>query len=907
MEHTSSVDVVYVTAIYKIQSYHILETMIQDFKPFLSTKLKIIVYTNIESLVLENMECIYLPTKELKAFQRTDLILPDYRNQEKDTLDFLQLTNSKPEFLFRASKYIQANTYVWFDFGILKIIKNVPDFFIALENVKEISVPDKIVIPGCTPLKQTNIDNIHMCPLWRFCGGIIIAAETKVELFYNLHMKELECCFEIHRITWEQNIWAVIEQDEPDLLVWYYGDTNDTILQRKSAIQSSISIMPPINYTPSANSIVKIILLTMIKNESAIIRRCLETASFTCDALCVCDTGSTDNTVDIVTTYFKNSKIPGRLYTHPWKNFGYNRSQSFLAAVDLCKELGWNPDTTYAVLLDADMNFHIGPKFNKDSLSSPGYCILQKSPGIEYYNTRFVKIGFPWKCVGVTHEYWDGYNSDTLSDEFAYINDIGDGGCKSDKFQRDIQLLNDGLIEEPKNERYMFYLAQSYKDTGHIEKAIEYYVKRIDAGGWVEEIWYSMYTLMKLYADKGDKAMMEMWGQKAYEYHNRRTENILFLVKYFRENGQFYKAWHYWNIGYGKPKPDDILFIEPDVYTYSFEKERLILFNTIFPHKKSESLNYAIEYFNSYRDDWAYFMIKWFVQKIPIKVRELKFQPIGDFIPTSTSFCKYGNMYIVNVRYVNYRIQPNGSYLMCENGIINNANWVRTENYYCTMDLNFNIISPLQKMEILDKPLHNTNIKGLEDVRIFTEGKTLRYIATTLEYSYNGRIRQHIGTYNIQTNRFENNMSVRPPIESECEKNWIPYKENKIIYKWHPLQIGSIRSDNLVIDTSQPTPLFFNHIRGSTTFIEEGGFLWGITHCVIYEQPRKYYHCIIKINPENDMIVSYTQPFFFMNNAIEYCLSVEKRGDIFYSIVSQNDSNPIFVEWSVSDVVWKNN
>ena len=40
-----------------------------------------------------------------------------------------------------------------------------------------------------------------------------------------------------------------------------------------------------------------------------------------------------------------------------------------------------------------------------------------------------------------------------------WIDDIGDGGSKGDKFERDIRLLKQGLEEEPNNGRYYFYLA----------------------------------------------------------------------------------------------------------------------------------------------------------------------------------------------------------------------------------------------------------------------------------------------------------------------------------------------------------------------------------------------------------------------------------------------------------------
>jgi hypothetical protein len=162
-----------------------------------------------------------------------------------------------------------------------------------------------------------------------------------------------------------------------------------------------------------------------------------------------------------------------------------------------------------------------------------------------------------------------------------------------------------------------------------------------------------------------------------------------------------------------------------------------------------------------------------------------------------------------------------------------------------------------------------------------------------------------MGKYNIHTHQLENNYSLRPPTETDCEKNWIPYKETKFIYSWHPFQIGSLHSDSLVIEHTQETPPFFKHMRGSSTLVEDNGYLYGITHCVMYEQPRKYYHMVVKLNSMTDTIEAYTNPFYFMNNAIEYCLGMEKRGDVYHVFISQNDTNPIFIEFNDSDLIWK--
>ena len=42
----------------------------------------------------------------------------------------------------------------------------------------------------------------------------------------------------------------------------------------------------------------------------------------------ICDTGSTDNTKELIIDYFKNKNISGELIDDEWIDFGYNRSKA---------------------------------------------------------------------------------------------------------------------------------------------------------------------------------------------------------------------------------------------------------------------------------------------------------------------------------------------------------------------------------------------------------------------------------------------------------------------------------------------------------------------------------------------------------------------------------------------------
>src|SRR3972149_12094275 len=94
---------------------------------------------------------------------------------------------------------------------------------------------------------------------------------------------------------------------------------------------------------------VTICLTMIVKNESKIITRCLDSVINYIDYWVICDTGSSDNTIEIIIDYFKD-RIKGELYAIPWQDFGYNRSQ----AVKLSRG-----KADYLLLMDADMILHV--------------------------------------------------------------------------------------------------------------------------------------------------------------------------------------------------------------------------------------------------------------------------------------------------------------------------------------------------------------------------------------------------------------------------------------------------------------------------------------------------------------------------------------------------------------------
>jgi anhydro-N-acetylmuramic acid kinase len=84
----------------------------------------------------------------------------------------------------------------------------------------------------------------------------------------------------------------------------------------------------------------------IVKNESKIIERLLNSVLPIIDSVCICDTGSNDNTVALIESFMKNNNLKGEVFSEPFRNCGYNRNIA-LKRADV-----WGD---YALLLDADM------------------------------------------------------------------------------------------------------------------------------------------------------------------------------------------------------------------------------------------------------------------------------------------------------------------------------------------------------------------------------------------------------------------------------------------------------------------------------------------------------------------------------------------------------------------------
>jgi glycosyltransferase involved in cell wall biosynthesis len=305
----------------------------------------------------------------------------------------------------------------------------------------------------------------------------------------------------------------------------------------------------------------------IVKNEAHIIRRCLDSIRPLIDSWVIADTGSNDGTQQVIREAFAN--IPGTLLECPWVDFAHNRTEVLGASRGVCD---------YSLIIDADDRLEIDPGFAMPSLDADAYNLLIQDGSLAYHRKQLVRSALPWRYVGVLHEYicCEEARSEAFLPGLRTIR-AREGARSRDPltYRRDALVLERALIEEPDNSRYVFYLAQSYRDAGEPELAHRQYRRRAAMGGWRDEVWYSLYQIAQLEAQLA-RPWPEVMASSmtAFQSLPNRAEPLYRIAMHYQSTKEFHAARGFFEWARNLPAPGPTaLFVDRAIYDYLLDLE----------------------------------------------------------------------------------------------------------------------------------------------------------------------------------------------------------------------------------------------------------------------------------------------------------------------------------------------
>ena len=324
----------------------------------------------------------------------------------------------------------------------------------------------------------------------------------------------------------------------------------------------------------------KICLNMIVKDESEVICRCLESVKPLIDYWVIVDTGSSDGTQEIIRDYLKD--IPGELYECPWMNFSYNRNQ----ALKLAKGKG-----DYLLFIDADDKLTFSKNFKLPPLDKDMYFIRCSSSGTMYSKIHLINNRLDWEWKGILHETIESGQAKSSAILKGVTDVIGNDGCRSKdplKALKDAKTLEKALQKNPENARYVFYTAQCYKEAGDFEMALKYYQKRVEMGGWDQEVFYAILQTGFL-----QEALNMTAGtiinsyNKAYLFRPSRVEPLYRLANFFRKAENYEAAYEAALQGLSIPYPEDTFYVDKWIYDYGLLLEFSIIASALDKPKEA--------------------------------------------------------------------------------------------------------------------------------------------------------------------------------------------------------------------------------------------------------------------------------------------------------------------------------
>lgn len=316
----------------------------------------------------------------------------------------------------------------------------------------------------------------------------------------------------------------------------------------------------------------------IVKNEEKNVEDCLRSVKSIADEIIVVDTGSTDNTKEVV------QKYTDKVFDFEWCD-DFSAARNFSLEKASCDFILW---------ADAD-----------DILEAPGKIPLALKEGYDAYNFNIlygndifthVRLFRNRKGVhfeGRVHEVpiIDGLSFKAKTD----LNVIHktQKHTTEDRTERNLRILQKSLEEKPSNTRTMFYLANTLREAGRIQESFEMYNRYLKVSDWKDERWMALKFQAQIRMSQKDYHTAIKILLRAIAEDDRWVESYYYLGECYFLLGEYQKCINWMNTAVNTPDHDSTMFKETRVYQDLPYRYLAAAYETLGDAK--EALNYTQE------------------------------------------------------------------------------------------------------------------------------------------------------------------------------------------------------------------------------------------------------------------------------------------------------------------------
>jgi ADP-heptose:LPS heptosyltransferase/glycosyltransferase involved in cell wall biosynthesis len=301
----------------------------------------------------------------------------------------------------------------------------------------------------------------------------------------------------------------------------------------------------------------------MVRNEAHQIGIALNSILEAADEIVIADTGSTDNTVDVIKKVVPPEKLVLFNYDAgtPIRSFSEARNAAFDKAT--CKYVMW---------------FDAGDRLaNAQALRA--YVEAQRSDMARfvtvYGDSRFWRERVVLRVFAQfkdrVHETMDIYD---LADEHVDIEihhvwtpKVG----RENSLERNVRLLKQMIEEEPEHERrarWVFYLARDLQQLGKLDESMEYYTERLSLDGFIEEKMQAAIAIARIHLDGKRYLDAIRAAYEALKVCDGLREPYYVVGDAYFWMGTYDRAAAWFKHCIAVPRPDVDLWLWEDVYTW---------------------------------------------------------------------------------------------------------------------------------------------------------------------------------------------------------------------------------------------------------------------------------------------------------------------------------------------------